>query len=338
MLRPRSSARCNNSRPRGFTLSEVLIGLSIASVLVVGVGSGFVFVTKAWVEHQVRGQAQQNLRAAVEALTREMRLAGACMPVSTQPPIAPNFQPITGVKNGTTDSITITSNPDCAGPATVTADCNACPALNVDNTTNFAVGKWAFVYNSDTGTNPPGPYGEYFLVQSVTAGSPGSITVNTATPLTKLYPKLKTGSNQNASAVYGADQRAFSISSTCGGCGGIPTLTLQLLGGTQQPIVKGIDQMSIQYVLNRTYAAATCNGQTGGTLSLCVVNLPTQAPSLAGDWQLVRAVTLTLDAQSTISVRASGSADGFFHLSQAFEISPRNFIFQQNQRVNWTPY
>jgi prepilin-type N-terminal cleavage/methylation domain-containing protein len=338
MLRRLFSARSSNPRSGGFTLSEVLVGLSIMSVVIVSVGAGLVFVTKALTDHQARTQAQQSVRAAVEALTREMRLAGACMPVATQPPIASNFQPITGVHPGTTDSITVTSNPRCAGPATVSADCNACSIINVDNTTNFTAGMWAFIYNSSNQTSPPGPYGQYFLVQSVAAGGPGAITVSPTTPLAALYPQLNSQTNQNASSVYGADQRAFAISSTCSGCNGIPTLTLQLLGAAQVPLVKGIDQMNITYTLNRVYNAATCDAQTGGTLSLCVVDLPTQGKSLGTDWQLVRAMSFTLDAQSPAPVRASGSADGFLHLSETFEVSPRNFVFQQTQRVKWTPY
>ncbi|HYM90341.1 MAG TPA: hypothetical protein VEW91_01760, partial [bacterium] len=126
---------------------------------------------------------------------------------------------------------------------------------------------------------------------------------------------------------------------TCSGCNGIPSLTLQPLGGSQQPLVKGVDSMSIQYVLNRLYSTAPgeCNAQTGGTSSLCVVNLPTQAPSIAGDWQVVRAIIFALDARSITKVRASGSADGYFHLSDTVEISPRNLIYQQT-RVPWTPY
>jgi hypothetical protein len=96
--------------------------------------------------------------------------------------------------------------------------------------------------------------------------------------------------------------------------------------------------MTILYALNRVYDAATCDAQTGGTLSLCVVNLPGQGKSPASDWQLVRAMTFTLDAESSVPVRASGSADGLFHLGETFEVSPRNFVFQQTQRVKWTPY
>ena len=47
MRRRRSSARSSNRGTSGFTLVEMLVAFSIASVVVVAVGSGFVFVS--WV-------------------------------------------------------------------------------------------------------------------------------------------------------------------------------------------------------------------------------------------------------------------------------------------------
>ncbi len=317
-MRPRqSSVRSSDRSSKGFTLTELLVGLTAASVVIFGVGTGFVWVSRAWTDHQTRVLTRQSLRSAIETLNQEVRLAGACMPAATLPPITSNFQPISGAESGTTDTIVITSNPTCAGPASVTGACNACSTINVDNVANFTGGKWAYIYNSSTGTSPPGPYGEYFLIQGVAGGSPGTINVSSSFPLTKNY------SAPSLSSVWGADQRTFTISSTCSGCNGIPTLTLQPLGGShQRPLVKGVDSMKIQYVLNRLYSAAPteCNAQTDETSSLCVVNLPTQAPSIAGDWQLVRAIIFALDARSVAKVRASGSADGYFHLSETVEI------------------
>ncbi len=311
-----SSVRSSDRSSKGFTLTELLVGLTVASVVIFGVGTGFVWVSRAWTDYQVRVLTQQSLWSAIETLNREVRLAGACMPAATLPPITSNFQPISGADSGTTDTLVITSNPTCAGPVSVTAACNACSTINVANVANFTGGKWAYIYTSSTETSPPGPYGEYFLIQNVTGGSPGIITVSSSSPLTKNYPA------PSLSSVGGADRRTFTISSTCSGCNGIPTLTLQPLGGSEQPLVKGIDSMHIQYVLNRRYSAAPteCNAQTNETSSLCVVDLPTQAPSIAGDWQLVRAIIFALDARSIAKVRASGSADGYFHLSETVEI------------------
>ena len=306
----------------------------MASMVILGVGTGYVFITKAWVDHQARSQAQQSLRVAVGAISREMRITGACMGITwvdQNAPLATNYRMLTAT-SGPPDTVASTANPRCAGPVALTAACNACSVISVNNTLNFTAGMWAFI-----GKGPNGTSGEYFKVQSITATT---ITVATTPALTQNYPYPPSGQDPPA-FVAGADLRTFAVSSTCAECGGIPSLTLQQFGDAAgHALVKGIDAMTVRYVLNRRYATAPaqCNTQTGGTNSLCVVNLPETAPSIAGDWKLVRALIFTLSARSTIGVRASGSPDGHYHLSETVEISPRNFIFSPNARITWTPY
>ncbi|TMJ07926.1 MAG: hypothetical protein E6H02_10735 [Bacillati bacterium ANGP1] len=125
-------------------------------------------------------------------------------------------------------------------------------------------------------------------------------------------------STNGYSSVYGLEQRMYQITTI----GGVPTLTLTTLNTAATPIAKGIEKLAITYTLNRVYNAATCNAQTGGSPPLCVVNLP----GSAADWQLVRSVTVILGARSTGRVRGAGG-DGYLHLSEIFQITPRNFVF-----------
>ena len=303
----------------------------MVSVVIFGVGTGYVFITKAWVEHQARAQAQQSLRAAVGDVSRELRITGACMGITwvdQNAPLASNYKMLAGT-SGPPDTFTRTANPQCAGPAKLTADCAQCTTISVDNILNFTAGTWGFI-----GYGSVSQAGEYFLIQSVDTGG-GTITVSGTTPLLNTY---LTTTDLNPTFVAGADQRTFAVSSSCTGCNGVPTLTLQQLGDTTgQPLVKGITSMTVQYVLNRAYNAGSCTSQTGGTNSLCIVQLPETTPSVAGDWKLVRAVIVSLSAQSILPVR--GNPSGFFQLSESVEISPRNFIFSPNgSRILWTPY
>jgi type II secretory pathway pseudopilin PulG len=333
MSRRRFSARYSSARAGGFTLAEVLVGLTIASLVILGIGTGYVFTTKAWVEHQARAQAQQSLRAAVGAISRELRISGACMGITwvdQNQPLATNFRMLGGTY-GPPDSVTSTNNPRCAGPTP--ADCPAaCTTITVGTTLNFVAGMWAFVSSGD-----PSATGQYFLVQAVDT-SAKTLTVAPSTPVTGPY---SSAGDDTKAFVAGADQRTFAVSSSCPECNGISSLTLTQLadGGTGHALVKGIDTLTVRYVLNRRWSdnPALCNAQTGGTNSLCVVNRPGLAPSLAGDWPLVRALIFTIGARSTIKVRGSG--DGYYHLSESVEFSPRNFIFSPNgPRVPWTPY
>lgn len=312
-----------------------MVGLTMASIVILGVGTGYVFITKAWVDHQARAQAQQSLRVAIGTISRELRITGACMGITwvdQNGPLATNFKMLAGT-SGPPDSLTSMANPRCAGPTT--ADCPAsCTTITVGNTLNFTSGMWALISNGN-----PASSGQYFKVQAVDA-SAKTLTVDSSGPAVT-GPFSSAGDPK--AFVAGADMRKFAVSSTCAECNGIPSLTLEQLGdgGTGHALVKGIDGMTVRYVLNRRYVdnPAACNAQTGGTNSLCVVNLPEASPSIAGDWKLVRALIFTLGARSTIRVRASGSGDGAYHLSEIVEISPRNFIFSPNgPRIQWTPY
>jgi len=104
MSRRRFSARSSNHAIRGFTISEVLVGLSLASLVSFGVGTGFVFVSRAWTEAQARLQTQGSLRGIVAAMNRDVRIVGACMPLnSSGSPLGADFTPIAGT-NGTNDT------------------------------------------------------------------------------------------------------------------------------------------------------------------------------------------------------------------------------------------
>ena len=314
MCPSRSSARCSSPDSAGYTLIEVLVASILVAVVVLGMGRGFVFATRGWSNHQGRLQTQQSLRSAVAALSREVRLAGACMlPHSDTPPV--DFQPLSGTHGATTDSITVRANPRCAQAPVVASGCaSPCPTIPVatGSTAGFTAGMRAYILNGARTS------GEYFQIQSVT-----SSTIVPTSPILGDYPAPDAGGN--FPSVFGIEERTFAVATI----GGVPTLTLQTRDLPQAGIVKGIDRLDIHYVLNRTYNAATCDFQTGGSPNLCVVNLP----GSAGDWLLVRVVTFTVDARSAAGVRASGTADGFFHLTESFEITPRNFVFPENGRL-----
>jgi prepilin-type N-terminal cleavage/methylation domain-containing protein len=302
----RSSATSSKTHVRGFTLPEVLICAAIAGIVTLAASSGYVFMTKSWVQQQARLQTQQQLRSAVAAVTREMRVAGACM--LDNPPA--DVQPLSGVDNGTTDSITIRANPHCAKGAIAGADCASCTSFTVNPATNFAGlgGTWGYLYAG------PGQH-QYFKILSV-VGSTINVDTTTGPPITGTYL-------QNTTGVYAVEARAFAISSTCPTCGGVPSLTLTTLGGTETALVKGVDLFDIRYVLNDDYDPTNCVSSTGGGRPLCVADLPQSA---AG-WKKVRSVIFDVGARSLRGVGGAGSSDGFLHHDEIFQISPRNFQF-----------
>jgi type II secretory pathway pseudopilin PulG len=305
----RSSVTSSSRAARGYTLPEVLVYFALGAIVAAGVGAAYVFATRGWSDQRARLQTQQQLRSAIAALSREVRLAGACMLPSSTPSPA-SFRPLDGVNNGTTDTITVRANPRCLKVA-LSQGCSQCTTITVVDTTGFAAGMRAYILRNDlTG-------GEPFTIQSVTSN-----TITATQALAGSYP-VPDG-NPNPSSVFGIDVRTFAISSTCGDCGGIPTLTLQTLDvAAPVALVKGIDRLDIHYILNRDYVEAGCVASTGGERPLCVVDLPASS----ADWTLVRAVTFDLGARSIRPVRAAGSVDGVFRLGEVFAITPRNFVF-----------
>ena len=299
-----SSATSSRTRARGFTLPEVLVCAAIAGIVTLAASSGYVFMTKSWVQQQARLQTQQQLRSAVAAVTRELRVAGACM--LDNPPA--DVQPLSGIDNGTTDSITIRANPHCAKGAIANTDCTDCTSFTVNPATNFAGlgGTRGYLYAS------PSQH-QYFKILSVVGST---INVDPTTPITGTYP-------QGTTAVYAVEARTFAISSTCSTCAGVPSLTLTVLGGTEEALVKGIDLFDIQYVLNDDYDSANCAGATGGSRPLCMVDLPQSATR----WKKVRSITFDVGARSLRAVGGAGSSDGFLHHAEILQISPRNFQF-----------
>jgi len=307
----RSSASCSSAHSLGFTLPEVLVCAAIAGIVSLAASSGYVFMTKSWVQQQARLQTQQQLRSAVAAVTRELRVAGACMQLETG--IAPptDFRPLDGTDNGTTDSIKIRANPHCAKATSTTLCQDTCISFTVDNPTNFAGlgGTWGYLYYH----NPPNPaVHAYFKILNVVGGT---ISVDPSQPFSGTFPP--------GTSVYGVEERTFAISSTCPTCGGVPSLTFLARGGTAKALIKGIDLFDIQYVLNADYDSSTCAGATGVARPLCVVDLPQSADA----WKKVRTVNIDVGARSLRAVGGAGSSDGFLHHGEIFEISPRNFQF-----------
>src|SRR5438105_3802741 len=133
MIPRRSLPAFSNRRPAGFSLIEVLVALSITSIVVLAIGSAFVFVVRGWTDSDARLSAQQNLRNGVADLYREVKLAGTCILANTVTPPA-DFKPLDGTYSGGagTDTLTVMSNPKCQ-VATLTAPCNnPCNTIHVD--------------------------------------------------------------------------------------------------------------------------------------------------------------------------------------------------------------
>lgn len=292
-MRRRPSSPTSGSRSQsGYTLAEVLVALAVGSTVAIAATSGYVFATRGWQDQRQRLDTQQNLRRAVDMLSREVRLAGACLPDAG--PADGSIRPLDGADSDAADTITVRANVRCA-IGTLQSPANAgATSLNLDTVANFVAGMQAYILSSDT------TYGEFVLVGSV--NEPASRLV-LGTPITNPlgYPR--------GSTVYGAESQTYAIDSS----GAVPILTVTPSLGTAQPAVAGIERLNVRYVLDRPYTGG-CVANADG---FCVVELPAGA-----EWSSVRAVQLDLGARSAVPL-----AGGFYRLGQVIQVKPRNLLF-----------
>lgn len=283
---------------RGFSLIELLVTLVIFSLLGLSIVHFFGSQLKFRDDTDVRAETHQGLSAAFDSLSREIRLAGACLPTT------PFFVPMTGVNNGTRDSITLRTGVISATTVCVQATLTAATAigatsLSVDNLAGFKVGGWTYI----VGTTP----GEIFRVSAL-SGSTGPGTVTSATPLTQAYPA--TG------GVYGFEERTYAIDTANFGT---PTLTLDIdrqaatAGVPANPVAAGISALNIQYRLTTNCPPSGA----GCTMS----NLPANNAT----WLLVNQVVVSMTAQS-LRTLATGPPGGLFTESATVSIQPRNIV------------
>lgn len=263
-----NSERCGD-RASGFTLVELVIALVISSTVGLAIVQVFRSQLRFGADTDTEAETHQGLAMALDSLSRDVRLAGACLPVQ------PLFVPIAGTDSGTTDSITvrtgIVSATTTCVQGRITAVVNpGAQTLAVDNVAGFTVNGLAYV----VGAVP----GEFIRVTAVSAASgPGSITTDST--LAQTYPI--------GAGAFGLEERAYAIDTTTYAA---PTLTRSFNRQPALPIASGIEALDIRYRLS------------AGCPSCTVVNLPSDNPT----WMQVSEVILRVNARSlqTLSTQA----------------------------------
>jgi len=248
-------------RQTGFTLIELLVAVVIASVLASAMVSFFATQMKFRSDTDLQAETHQGMIAAFDALTRDIRLAGACLPTQ------PVFVPLAN-SNGTTDNITLRTGVMNATTACVTPTLQAASAANgttlsVSDLTGFTANGRGFV--SD------GVNGELFSISAL-SGTTGAGTITTSQALTRGYGV--------GSGVYALQERTYSIDTVT--YAPIPTLVRSINGQAAVPIAAGIESLVIQYRLNE------------GCPNCTLRNVPANNP----EWNQVSEVVLTIRAQS----------------------------------------
>ena len=243
---------------------EVLAALGVASITLLSVAKTFSIAARQQKGVSYRLEAQQGLRGAIDAIARDVRLAGACLPTNGE------FIALAGADQPGGDRITVRAgqvrnNTSCV-IASTTVDANAgTSSLTVDNTNGFAAGMLVYI-RSWTGS------GE---ITSVTAAGGNAISLSGG--LGAAYPV--------GSGVYALDQRIYQLDKTDPAN---PIMTITINANAPQQFAAGIQDLQFVYTLARN--CPPCD----------TTNLP---PDMA-TWRLVNDVMITATAKTVGAVRA----------------------------------
>jgi type II secretory pathway pseudopilin PulG len=237
-MRSRRSSRRSSDARAGFSLLELLISVGLAGTLLVGVVKFFATQVRTARTHGFRIEAQQAMRGSLDAITRDLRLAGACLPGDGA------FTSLTGTDGPGTDSVTIRSglvrtNNQCLRTVTTAAVAGGATVITVESGADFTADMLAYVKH-------PNGSGEFGFL---TAASATTVTFDTG--MTQPYPA--------GSSIHGVDERTYEVDST----DDPPLLMLTINRGEPQAFAAGMSDLQFTYVLDRN--CPTCD----------VVDLPT---------------------------------------------------------------
>jgi hypothetical protein len=240
-----------------------LTGVTLASVV-----SFFANQARYLRSHAFRLEAQQAMRASLDAITRDVRLAGACLPGNGA------FMALTGTNGPGADSLTIRTGalrPDlsCVQTSLSQAVVAGTRTLQLASTNGFT--PEMIVYVRD-----PQGFGE---LGDVTDVAPGTLTL--ASGLQNPYAQ--------GSGVDGVDERVYAIDASNPE---VPLLTLAVNREPPRAFAAGMRDLQVEYVLDRD--CSPCD----------VVDFPPDAAT----WRLVNEVVVTATVDTVGAVRPEDRA------------------------------
>lgn len=232
---------------KGFTLIELMIALVILSIVIAGIYSIFNTQQKSYIVQEQVVDSQQNLRIAMNIISRDIRNAGGnisllCGATANQG-LASVIQPADGGDNGT-DGITVTTLYLSPVKTITTAAVNQTATFPIEDITGWAAGQSGII--ADCSVNPA-----IFTIFRVTAVAGGlnhnsNSDANSPNGQNHDYPAgspvaMLDGNRRSGSYTYAIDSATDPLH---------PQLTLdENRGGGAQPLAMNIEDMQIRYVL-----------------------------------------------------------------------------------------
>lgn len=250
-------------------------------------GSFFVATRNNVQDEILRVETQQGVRSAMDTMVRDLRLGGACLPVSG------DFVTLDSV-NSTSDQIAtrtglVRPNQTCIR-TTTTADISATTStIAVETANGFTSGMRVYIRKAD------GTTGEIFTLTGVNVGAK---TLTKATTLSQSYLL--------GSGVYAVDERQYAVDSSVPAQ---PVLTIAANGGSATPFAAGIENLTVKYQLARN-----CDSASGCD----VVDIPANDAEFA----IVNQLYITLTARS----RTTLTNGQYYRITKTVSAKPRNLL------------
>lgn len=288
----------------GLSLAEILVALAVGSWVVLATVAGYLFVTHGWAEQRQRAFVQRDLARAVAVLSQSLRRAGVCLAWAAHSPDARALSG--GRRPDGSDTVTVRANPRCARAALIVGYTGRAytgdSVLSVDTVQNFVPGMEAYIMARPL---VGAPRGERFVVKGVDAAANQLIAAANSISDTYL--------TEDHAVVVGLVEETFGIDRR----NPVPVLTVASLHRGLIPVAEHIDDLRIRYVLQRVDRRCTFTAE--GPDESCIVSAPAER-----EWILVRALELSVTAQSDRPIRGAG---GPFRLTSTTVVTPRNSRF-----------
>lgn len=271
----------------GFSLIELLVVLLIFSIMLT-VMTGF-FRVNATIRQQMdlQTEAQQGLRATFEIITQELRQAGACLPRLGQ------FIALHGTDGGNQDSLTLRIG-RTDGEALVCIKAGTTQAAaDGDSTLTLAEGEGSlFAGTTLVYITPNGATGQFYTVTGTTSNT---VTIDGGL----------SGAHPVGTGIYAIDERIYAIDASSPNR---PMLTVSIDGESPQPLVEGVEEFNVQYLL------APCDASGCAAV--------TDEPANDDEWRQVREVAIS----ATVRSHKEDKQGQFLRESGYSHVKPRNLI------------
>jgi hypothetical protein len=232
---------------------EMLVTVGITGVTLASAVSFLSQQGKHMRGHALRLEAQQAVRSSLDAITRDLRLAGACLPATGQ------YTALAGTNSTAGDTITIRTalvrtNMSCILSASNQVANNGATTIRVQSTNGFTADMIAYFRH-------PNGSGEFHDINGVTGTN-----INFIGGLTQQYPV--------GSGVYAVDERVYAIDKSNPQ---LPRLMLTINRAAPAAFAAGITDLQIKYILDQN----------------CPPCDQVDLPANTAQWRLVNDVRLT---------------------------------------------